>query len=96
MIPITVVNPYAENGGEYYGQVFNDNLAPIEVINRKLLYAIYYAQTKLVNADFNFGIISGKAQYTDTQLEAMNKAADDLLTNVTAAVNAFDTAMKNA
>lgn len=94
MIPITVVNPYAENGGEYYGQVFNDNLAPIEVINRKLLYAIYYAQTKLINANFDFGIVSGKSQFTDEQLKAMDTAATELLKSITEAVNTFETSMK--
>lgn len=87
MIPINVINP---TNGDIYGQIFNDNLAPVEQVNRKLLYAIYYTQTKLLNANFNFSILTGKTALSDEQLKAIDEAATALINSVNDAVKAFD------
>lgn len=85
MIPVVSM----DKTGDLSYQVFNDNLTPVEQINRKLLAAIAYAQTKLVNDANAFSRKVGSVEYTDAELEAINKAADVLLKSVHDAVDAF-------
>lgn len=56
MIPVVVAN----KDGDMSFQVFNDNLSPVEQINRKLLGVIAYAQTKLVNDRDSFSRKMGR------------------------------------
>lgn len=89
MIPVVTMN----KDGELGYQVFNDNLAPVEQINRKILTAFYTIQTKLTNDFAQFGQAQGELKYEDTQIDAINKAADKLVADVNAALTAFETAI---
>jgi adenylosuccinate lyase len=89
MIPVVTFNE-----GDYGYQVFNDNMTPVEQINRKVLMAIVYAQTKLVNDQNACSRKINAAQYTDAQLAAVNEAATTLYDAVKAAVDAFATAVE--
>lgn len=96
MIPVITVN----NAGEYSYQVFNDNMSPAEVINRKLLHAIYYAQTALLGSENDWlsavggSFVNPPADFDDAKLKAINTAADTLLSSIQTAVAAFDEAIK--
>ena len=89
MIPVVTMNA----DGELSYQIFNDNLAPVEQINRKLLAALYYAQTKLTNEHEAFSRKQGADGYTDAQIAAINTAASTLMDAVKTAVDAFETAL---
>lgn len=85
MIPVVVAN----KDGDMSFQVFNDNLSPVEQINRKLLGVIAYAQTKLVNDRDSFSRKMGAVEYDDVQIKAINDAASKLAEDVKAAIDAF-------
>lgn len=85
MIPVVTMN----KDGDMSYQIFNDNLAPVEQINRKLLSTIAYAQTKLVNDRDAFSQKMGKVEYTDAQIEEINVATDALVKAVKEAIDAF-------
>lgn len=89
MIPVVTMN----KDGDLGYQVFNDNLAPVEQINRKVLTAFYAAQTKLTNDFAQFSQAQGKLEYEDTQIDAINAAADKLVADVNEALVAFETAI---
>lgn len=89
MIPVVVMN----NEGELSYQVFNDNLAPVEQINRKLLAVLTLAQLELTNTQAAFLTKQGKNGYTTAQIDAINTAASELLKNMTEVVNTFKTAL---
>nr|DAI22727.1 MAG TPA: hypothetical protein [Caudoviricetes sp.] len=90
MIPVVTMN----KNGELGYQVFNDNLAPVEQINRKVLTAFYTIQTKLTNDFAQFGQAQGELKYKDTKMiDDINKAADKLVAEVNTALTAFETAI---
>lgn len=86
MIPVVTAN---KEGALSY-QVFNDNLTTVEQINRKMLAAVVYAQTKLLNEDYSVSRKIGETAYTEAQLDTINAAATTLLTAIQDAVNEFE------
>lgn len=89
MIPVVTMN----KDGELSYQVFNDNLAPVEQINRKLLAAVIYASQTLTNVKTKFEQKQGKGEYTDAQIAEINKAATTLNTAINSAIKVFETAI---
>lgn len=85
MIPIVTT----DKEGNLYTQVFNDNLAVSEQINRILLSVYTHVHTKLVNDKFGFDQKVDKAEYTDEQLETIKTAALALSTAVSTAIGDF-------
>lgn len=85
MIPVEVMN---KDGVVSY-QLFNDNTAPAEQINRKTLDALVYAQTVLTNTRDTFSRKLGAAEYDMTKLEEINTAADTLVKAIKDATEAF-------
>lgn len=84
MIP--VVSMDKDNNFVY--QIFNDNLSPVECVNRELLAAILKAQ-KLTNikADFDKKVGTNSVVVTD----AMVKAAQTLVSDIEKAISTFET-----
>lgn len=89
MIPVVSMN----DKGDLSYQIFNDNLAPVEQINRKLLAVYFYAQTQLTAVQEAFSRKQGKDGYTDEQIAAINTAATTLMNAVTSAITTFNTAL---
>lgn len=86
MIPVTSIN----NAGELSYQVFNDNLTPVEQINRKILCTLLYAQSALTNDKNEFDVNVGKVAYDDAKIAAINTAATTLVTAVKTAIETFE------
>lgn len=85
MIPVVTANA----AGELSHQVFNDILAPVEQINRKVLAALIYAEQKLTAIDYEVGLKIGKGELTDDQIKNINTASTALMQSLEAAVKAF-------
>lgn len=90
MIPVVMMN----SEGELSYQVFNDNLAPVEQINRKLLAAVICASQKLTNVKTKFEQVQGKGAYTDAKIASINKAATTLVDDINSAIKTFEDAIK--
>lgn len=86
MIPVVTMN----SEGELSYQVFNDNLAPVEQINRKLLAAVICASQTLTNVKTKFEQAQGKGAYTDAQIATINEAATTLVDGINSAIKAFE------
>lgn len=85
MIPVVVTN----KDGEMSYQVFNDNLTTAEQINRIVLGATVYAQTKLVNDKYSFDKGIDTASYTAEQLEKIKAEAVKMDKAIKAAISGF-------
>lgn len=90
MIPVVMMN----SEGELSYQVFNDNLAPVEQINRKLLAAVVCASQKLTNVKTKFEQVQGKGAYTDAKIASINEAATTLVDGINSAIKTFEDAIK--
>lgn len=90
MIPVVMMN----SEGELSYQVFNDNLAPVEQINRKLLAAVICASQKLTNVKTKFEQVQGKGAYTDAKIASINEAATTLVDGINSAIKTFEDAIK--
>ena len=87
MIPIQIL----DNKGQLVGQqAFNDNLSPIEQVNRSILYTIIYAQQELTNAKNKIDMFFMSGQETTEDIEAIETATAALKKAVCDAVVAFN------
>ena len=91
MIPVLTMN----SQGEMSYQVFNDALAPVEQINRKLVAAIYYAQLNLTNSRDEFSRLQNKGELTAEQIATINSAATTLVESIKSAITTFEGALEN-
>ena len=89
MIPVITMN----DAGDLSYQIFNDNLAPVEQINRKYWAAWTYAQQKLTNDYTKFSRKQATGGYTTAEIASINDAATALMQAVKTAVDAFETAI---
>lgn len=96
MIPVTILNDQGKVIGQ---QAFNDNLTLIETLNRTLLAVIYKTQLELTNKKTALDEAlsdSTKIEGYDAKLQALTNASIELDKAITAAIKAFDQAIKDA
>lgn len=90
MIPVVTLD---QKGNVIGQQAFNDNLTPVEQINRTMLSTLFYAQQKLTNDKNDLDKIIMSGNYTAEKLAKLQTAVDALHKAVGEAVVAFETAI---